>query len=117
VLCLFLLGGGLLVLDHLPHTRWMLGASFFVLGMLTYAPDSLVSGTAAVDFGTKRGASTASGLINGAGSLGGIVGGTLPGILHERWGWQTVFSVLAGAVLLAAFLLLPKWNALPKEKN
>jgi OPA family sugar phosphate sensor protein UhpC-like MFS transporter len=117
VICLFLLGGSLMMLDRLPHTPSVLGFSFFVLGLLTYAPDSLVSGTAAVDFGTKRGASTASGLINSAGSFGGILGGALPGILQERWGWNVVFSMLAGAVLLAALLLLPKWNALPREKN
>jgi sugar phosphate permease len=82
--------------------------------MLTYAPDSLISGTAAVDFGTKKGASTASGLINGAGSVGAIVGGTLPGLVQKQWGWHGVFGCLAAAVLVAALLLFPKWNALPQ---
>jgi OPA family sugar phosphate sensor protein UhpC-like MFS transporter len=85
--------------------------------MLTYAPDSLISGIAAVDFGTKKGASTASGLINCAGSVGAVVGGTLPGLVQKQWGWQGVFTVLAAAVLLAALLLLPKWNALPTEAD
>ena len=114
VICLFLLGVLLLCLDRLPHTAWMLGSGLFLMGFLTYAPDSLVSGTAAVDFGTKRGASTASGLVNGAGSLGAIVGGTVPGFFREQWGWQGVFTLLAAAVFLAALMLAPKWNALPK---
>jgi OPA family sugar phosphate sensor protein UhpC-like MFS transporter len=114
VICLFLLSGLLFVLDDLPNNRWMMGASLFLIGLLTYAPDSLVSGTACVDFGTKRGASTASGLVNGAGSIGAIVGGTIPGFFHEKWGWSGVFTFLAAAVLLAALLLLPKWNAVPK---
>jgi len=115
IICLAMLAVGLFFLDKLPATRWALGSCLFIIGILTYAPDSLVSGTAAVDFGTKKGASTASGLINGFGSVGAIVGGTLPGVIHQEWGWQGVFTVLGGAVLLAALLLLPKWNALPTE--
>ena len=68
-------------------------------------------------FGTKKGASTASGLINGAGSIGAIVGGTIPGFFQKQWGWQGVFTFLAVAVLLAALLLLPKWNALPASQR
>ncbi len=117
VICLALLAIVLFVLDKLPATGWMLGGCLFLIGFLTYAPDSLVSGTAAVDFGTKKGASTASGLINGAGSVGAIVGGTLPGLLVKQWGWQGVFTALAAAVLLAALLLAPKWNALPAESK
>jgi OPA family sugar phosphate sensor protein UhpC-like MFS transporter len=113
IIYLGLLAVALFFLDDLPATKWMLGASLFIIGMLTYAPDSLISGTAAVDFGTKKGASTASGLINCAGSLGAVVGGTLPGFVQKQWGWHGVFTTLALAVLLAGFLLAPKWNAVP----
>lgn len=115
VICLFLLGILLAALDQLPRNAWMLGGGLFLIGILTYAPDSLISGTAAVDFGTKEGASTASGLVNAAGSLGAIAGVSLPGFIHAKWGWQGVFTFLGAAVILAALLLLPKWNALPKE--
>ena len=115
ILCLLLLGVLLYFLDDLPSSRWMLAGSLFLIGLLTYAPDSLISGTAAVDFGTKRGAATASGLINGCGSIGAIVGGTIPGFFQKQWGWHGVFTFLAAAVILAALLLLPKWNALPSQ--
>jgi MFS transporter, OPA family, glycerol-3-phosphate transporter len=115
ILCLLLLGVLLYFLDDLPSNRWMLAGSLFLIGLLTYAPDSLISGTAAVDFGTKRGAATASGLINGCGSVGAIVGGTIPGFFQKQWGWHGVFTSLAAAVILAALLLLPKWNALPSQ--
>lgn len=117
ILCLLLLGVLLYFLDDLPTSRWMLAGSLFLIGLLTYAPDSLISGTAAVDFGTKRGAATASGLINGCGSVGAVVGGTIPGFFQQQWGWHGVFTLLAGAVILAALLLLPKWNALPLPAN
>jgi OPA family sugar phosphate sensor protein UhpC-like MFS transporter len=116
ILCLGCLSVVLFVLDKLPQNAWLLGGCLFLIGLLTYAPDSLISGTAAIDFGSKRGASTASGLINGFGSIGAIVGGTLPGFFQEKGGWQAVFTLLAIAVLLAAILLLPKWNALPPRK-
>ena len=115
IICLFLLSGLLFVFDDLPSNRWMFGLSFFLIGLLTYAPDSLISGTACMDFGTKKGASTASGIVNGAGSVGAIVGGTVPGFFQAQWGWSGVFAFLGVAVLLAALLLLPKWNAVPKE--
>jgi MFS transporter, OPA family, glycerol-3-phosphate transporter len=93
--------------------RTCLGGCLFAIGFLLYAPDSLVSGTAAVDFGTKKGASTAAGLINGCGSVGGAVGATLPGLLYHQLGWDGLFQVLAASLFLAACLLLPKWNAKP----
>jgi OPA family glycerol-3-phosphate transporter-like MFS transporter len=113
VICLILLAAVLWELDRLPATGLMLGGCLFLIGFLLYAPDSLVSGTAAIDFGTKKGASTASGLINGCGSVGAIVGGTIPGFLHDRLGWNGLFQVLAVSVLIAGCLLLPKWNARP----
>jgi len=114
VLCLISMAGVLFAIDKLPVSMAWFGGCLFLMGLLIYAPDSLVSGTAAVDFGTNKGASTASGLINGCGSIGAILGGTLPGFFEKKWGWDGVFTLLAASVLIAALLLLPKWNSLPK---
>ncbi|MBI9060175.1 MAG: MFS transporter [Labilibaculum sp.] len=89
----------------------------FMLGFFLYGPDSLVSATAAVDFGTSKGASTASGVINGMGSVGAIVGGTIPGFFKATWGWDGVFIALAGSILIAGILMITKWNALPDDVN
>ena len=118
VIALILLSGFLLVFPHLPATRFAIGAGFFLIGFLLFIPDSLVSGTAAIDFGTKKGASTAAGVINGCGSIGAIIGGTMPGWIEQFVGkgedvWGYVFGGLAGTLLIAAMLLLPRWNALP----
>ena len=114
-----LLGGlALALLPLVPATRWSLGAMLFVIGGLVYIPDSLVSGAAAIDFGTRRGASTAAGVINGVGSLGAIVGGTLPGFVKQLTGsattpWNSIFLALAGGLVLAAVCVVPQWNRLP----
>ncbi len=44
---------------------------------------------------------------------GAMVGGVIPGLLQENWGWQPVFTCLAIAAFVAALLLLPKWNTVP----
>jgi sugar phosphate permease len=116
IVCLVGLAVLLFMLDKLPVSRAWFGGCLFLMGLLLYAPDSLVSGTAPVDFGTRSGASTAAGVINGCGSVGAIIGGSVPGFFAKRWGWDGVFMLLAGSVLLAALLLLPKWNALPKRE-
>ena len=99
------------------HSMTVSATILFLAGFLIYGPDSLVSATAAVDFGTSKGASTASGIINGMGSIGAIVGGTIPGFFKETWGWDGVFILMAGSVLIAGLLMISKWNALPDNSD
>jgi OPA family sugar phosphate sensor protein UhpC-like MFS transporter len=106
----------------LPSTRLALGLGFFAIGFLIYIPDSLVSGTAAIDFGGRRGASTAAGMINGFGSIGAIAGGTMPGWIESFIGpdgdkWGAIFAIMAISVVVAAVLLVPQWNRLPEEPS
>ncbi len=92
------------------------GIMLFAIGFLLFGPDSILVATAAVDFGTRKGASTAVGLINGFGSAGAILGGSLPGFISERFGWGTLFYSLATFSFIAGLLLLPKWNAVPTKE-
>lgn len=115
VLCLAALGVFMFFFDALPANRWMLCGAFLLTGLLLFAPDSIVSGTAALDFGTRKGASTAAGLVNGFGSVAAIFGGMLPGFSETtHWGWGGTFSFLGIMLLISAAVLLPKWNALPE---
>ena len=54
---------------------WVMAGFFFAIGLFLFGPDTLISGTAAIDFGTKKGAGTATGFVNGVGSIGAILGG------------------------------------------
>jgi OPA family sugar phosphate sensor protein UhpC-like MFS transporter len=116
-LSLFLLAPILLSFGRLTAapSPLLIAGLFFIIGFLANLPESLVAGTAAVDFGGRAGASTASGFINGCGSAGAIFGGALPGLIAKAWGWGTLFTALGLSVLVAGILLLPKWNALPPE--
>ena len=92
----------------------------FAMGFLVFIPDSLISGAAAIDFGTKKGASTANGLINGMGSLGQMLGVLLPGSVESILGqgqnvWTVIFIGLGVSLALAGLMLTPQWNRLPPK--
>ena len=77
----------------------------------------MVSATAAVDFGTKKGAGSAAGFINGCGSFGQILGVALPGYLMAWFpGDDTTIMLFYGfsaSSLVASVLLIPLWNRVP----
>ena len=83
------------------------------IGCFLFGPDSLIASTCAVDFGTKEGAGSAAGFINGMGSVGQSLGLALPGVISERFGWNVMFTGMGCFILLAALMLAPKWNAVP----
>jgi phosphonate degradation associated HDIG domain protein len=78
--------------------------SFFLM-----APYSFCSGVIALSLGGKRGSSTAAGLIDGAGYLGGALSGWGIGSVAQRYGWSVAFVVLAGAAALTALATAVYW--------
>ena len=92
---------------------WLMCSFFFLIGLFLFGPDSILSGAAAMDFGTKKGAGTATGLVNGIGAIGGILGGFLPGVIASEKDWSPVFYLIIGGLLLSVLVLLPFWKSLP----
>jgi len=92
---------------------WVMAAFFFLLGVFLFGPDSMISATASIDFGTKRGAGTATGFVNGIGSIGAILGGYLPGKITSEADWTPMFAVFLVGLLVSAALLLPLWRTKP----
>ena len=120
VLALFGLAALMLVFPFIHLSRLGMGMGMFAMGFLVYIPDSLIAGTAAIDFGTKKGASTANGVINGLGSLGQMLGVLLPGWAESILGkgqniWTTIFIGLGICLALAGLMLAPFWNRLPPK--
>lgn len=83
-----------------------------VVGLTAYSADAMISGVAAVDFGTSKHAAGSAGFINGCGSVGAILGGLLPGFLDTT----TVFYVFAITAGIAAVILIPSWNKRPTSE-
>jgi OPA family glycerol-3-phosphate transporter-like MFS transporter len=115
VLSLLATAGVMLVgLSHL-NSLWEMRAYFFLIGVFLYGPDSMVSATAAIDFGTKRGAGAATGFINGVGSAGAILGGYLPGIMTDADNWTPFLVISLAGIVLSAIILVPLWRVKPPE--
>jgi len=95
------------------ENSWVMAAFFFFVGAFLFGPDSMISATASMDFGTKRGAATAVGFVNGIGSIGGILGGYLPGKITSEVDWSAIFYVMLIGLVASALVLLPLWRTKP----
>lgn len=81
-----------------------------LIGVLTYGPDSLISGAAAQDVGSQQGAATAAGIINGAGSFGQIVSPFVVVFVSQSYSWNALFYLFVVLALIAGSLLAIRWN-------
>jgi len=95
----------------------MTGVAVSLAGLLSYGPDTLLSGAAAQDIGQAKAAATASGLIDGIGHLGALLSPYLVIFVSERYGWDRLFLVFAAAGFAAAGMLIPLWNLKPSEHS
>lgn len=84
-------------------------------GLLTYGPDTLLSGAAAQDLGKGISTATSSGLIDGIGHLGSLLSPYMVIFVSARYGWNLLFVFFACAGLLAAVSLIPVWNFGPES--
>ena len=100
---------GLMRIESLP----LMCMYFFLIGLFLYGPDSMLSATAAIDFGTKRAAGAATGFVNGVGSAGAILGGYLPSVMADKDTWTPFLAVSLAGIVVSATILLPLWRVKP----
>ncbi len=79
--------------------RWFVTA---LVAFVMIGPYSYLAGAIALDFGGKKGSATASGLIDGAGYLGGVLAGNTFASVSVLWGWKGAFASLAVVALLSS---------------
>lgn len=84
--------------------------SIGLIGFFTYGPDSIMSGAAAMDMGKNQGAALAAGIINGVGSAGQLLSPLVVAYISGKYGWDALFAFFVVVTLIAAFLLIFKWN-------
>ncbi len=110
---IMLLGLALILLLHpsLSQMGTLINAiSIGIIGIMTYGPDALMSGAAAMDMGSQRGAATAAGVINGMGSAGQLFSPLLVAYVADNMGWNSLFYIFVVFALISAGLLATKWN-------
>jgi sugar phosphate permease len=81
---------------------WAFVGLLGLVGFMCMGPDSLLSGAAAMDTGSRRQAAMAAGIINGCGSAGPIVQEPLIGWMKTLYGADAVLLLLVGMTVLAA---------------
>lgn len=116
VSAIMLAGFGIILLLEPTLSRFGLigtAVSISLAGIFSFGPDTLLSGAGAQDIGEARVAATASGLVDGIGHLGAIFSPYVVVFVSERYGWDYLFFLLAGAAFLAGGVLMPIWNLKP----
>jgi hypothetical protein len=98
----------------LPISPLWMGAVVFLLSLCVIGTHGLLSGTATMDFGGRKGAATAVGVIDGFVYLGTAVQSISLGFITTRnWSYWPVFLIpfaIVGLVLLSRI-----WNARPSS--
>jgi len=85
--------------------------SIAVAGFMLFGPDSLLSGVGAIDVGSKEGALSAAGIINGMGSIGPIFQEQLVGWMYRRYNHDLlpILVMLVAVAAVSAVLTLMLW--------
>jgi len=86
--------------------------SMTLAGFMVAGPDSIMGGAACTDIcdKSKYGSSvltTASGIVNGMGSIGAILSGIVPVFIFEAFGWRVLFAVVGALAILGGFAIFP----------
>lgn len=99
----------------LPLTEYALGAIVFLMSICVIGTHGLLSGTATMDFGGRKGAATAVGVIDGFVYAGTALQSVALGFLTTKdWKWWPLFLI---PFAIAGFLLcLRIWNARPSGR-
>jgi sugar phosphate permease len=95
-------------LSTMGHVWNAVGIS--LVGIMTYGPDTLMSGAAAQDVGSKEAAATASGFIDGIGHLGMIFSPFVVAFVTAHYSWDILFDLFVVLSLIAGGLLATRWN-------
>ncbi len=116
VIMLFLLGLSAWLYPKISAGNWVLSLlCLLFIGFMTYGPHVLMVGTVAMDFATRKAASSAAGFIDCFGYIGAALTGVGSGFLVDRFNWDAAFYLWITAALLAALLMAFLWNYKPKK--
>jgi OPA family glycerol-3-phosphate transporter-like MFS transporter len=89
----------------------------FFISLCVIGTHGLLSGTATMDFGGRKGAATAVGMIDGFVYLGTGLQSFALGFLTSRVGWHTWPIFLFPFAVIGFLLLLRIWKVVPKGKG
>lgn len=95
-------------------------AAAFLIGfccMWIFGVHGMLSGTASMDFGGTRAASTVAGLLDGVQYLASGFTGFLLGHFLDKYGWGIWTMSIIPFSVIGAVLMITLWNQTPNKKN
>jgi OPA family glycerol-3-phosphate transporter-like MFS transporter len=102
----------LLVIWKATDLNWII-AAFVINSCAISMVQSMLSGTASMDFGGKKAAATAAGLFDGMQYIGGSFVGFGMGWLLDTFGWSSWGPSMIGFSIIGCLLMFYFWNARP----
>ncbi len=105
IFCGMLLSAAVLFLLAFGNFESSKAAQVSLIALVAFVmmgPYSYLAGAISLDFGGKQGSGTASGLIDGAGYLGGVLAGNSFAGISVMWGWKGAFASLAVVALASS---------------
>ena len=121
VACIMLLclAGACYLYPQVAPVGWFANvAGLALIGFMTFGPDSLMTGAAAMDMGGPKASGLAAGFINGMGSVGQIFSPLIVAyVADSEYGWNGVFYLFVIMSLIGAALMATKWNYGARTKD
>ncbi len=113
LLCAFMFVMTVLMAAFLSSSPFLVGSAAVLISMAVIGVHSLMSGTAAADFGGRKATATCSGIVDGFVYLGsGIQSFSLGYLTSHNWLWWPLF--LMPFALIGCFIALRIWHDLPE---
>lgn len=111
---MFLLAPAILAFYAVPPGHPVIDFALLgVIGFFTYGPQLLIATVAPLDFGSKRLAASANGLIGLFGYVGATISGVGTGAVVDKWGWGGGAFFWALCAIAGGILSLFMWKAKP----
>lgn len=113
LLCAFMFLMTVLMAAFLSSSPFIVGSAAVMISMAVIGVHSLMSGTAAADFGGRKATATCSGIVDGFVYLGtGIQSFSLGYLTSHNWLWWPLF--LMPFALIGCFIAIRIWHDLPE---
>ncbi|MDA8242809.1 MAG: MFS transporter [Elusimicrobia bacterium] len=110
--------GQIAAMFWLGHTHSPAVASYLIgfACMWIFGVHGMLTGTASMDFGGTRAASTVAGMLDGVQYLASGLTGFLMGHFLDKWGWGSWVWMIMPFSLIGALLMTRLWHETPLKK-
>ena len=103
--------------DVLGLGPFMAAVMIMLLSFFVNGAHGMIGGAVSMDFGGRKAAATAAGLIDGFQYLAGAFVGQAVGYITTNYGWQAWKLWPIPFAIIGAIIMMLLWNVMPKNKT